>query len=114
LLLRKYSKNKNWQLIASRIAIQYNGNRYKIAPLSLAFKLNSQITPEKCFDYCMTDFYNNYSKEFEVNDKITSLKESDKIISFIATLKPPWLLLKRHQEKYKNLTDSLKIVIAKE
>ena len=78
----KQSEKNNWQLITARM-IKFKGYRYKIAPMTLAFKINRQVTPEKCFDYVMTKLYSDYSTKFKLNDTITNLTETDKIIDFI-------------------------------
>jgi hypothetical protein len=103
-------KKNNWQLITAR-KTEFKGHRYKIAPMTLAFKINKQETPEKCFDYVMTKLYSDYSTKFKLNDTITNLTETDKIIDFIVASKRPhyyWI----HPTRYKQEADSLKHLIS--
>lgn len=90
---------------------EFKGYRYKIAPMTLAFKINKQVTPEKCFDYVMTKLYSDYSAKFKLDDTITNLTETDKIIDFIvASQRPQYYRV--HPTTYKHETDSLKIIIS--
>jgi hypothetical protein len=91
-----------------RITTRY---RYKIAPMTLAFKINRQVSPEKCFDYVMTKLYSEYSNKFKLNDTITNLTETDKIIDFIVASQRPHYY-RVHPTTYKRETDSLKIIIS--
>ena len=105
----KQTKKNNWQLITARMT-EFKGYRYKIAPVALAFKINRQESPERCFDYVMTKFYSDYSNKFKLNDTITNLKETDKIIDFIvASQRPDYYRV--HPTIYKHQTDSLKLII---
>jgi hypothetical protein len=106
----KQPPKKNWQLITARMT-EFKGYRYKIAPMTLAFKLNKQTTPEKCFDYVMTKLYSEYSAKFKMNDTITNLTDNNRIIDFIVASQRPhyyWV----HPTTYKQQTDSLKILIS--
>lgn len=103
-------KRNNWQLITARMT-DFTGYRYKMAPMTLAFKINKQVTPEKCFDYVMTKLYSDYSKKFKLIDPITNLTETDKIIDFIvANQRPQYYRI--HPTIYKQETDSIKHLIS--
>ncbi len=99
-------RRNNWQLITARMT-EFKGYRYKIAPMTLAFKINEELTPEKCFDYVMTKLYSEYSAKFKINDTITNLKSSDKIVDFIVASQQP-SFYRMHPKSYKQETDSLK------
>jgi hypothetical protein len=106
----KQPKKNNWQLITARMA-EFKGYRYKIAPMTLAFKINKQVSSEKCFDYVMTKQYSDYSAMFKKNDTITNLTETDRIIDFIiASQRPHYYRV--HPTRYKQEVDSLKQLIS--
>lgn len=107
-MIKQPNKN-NWQLITAGMT-EFKGYRYKIAPMTLAFKINKQITPEKCFDYVMTKLYSEYSNKFKLNDTITNLKETDKIIDFIVAGQRP-SYYRVHPIRYRQETDSLKKLV---
>lgn len=93
---------------------EFKGNRYKIAPTTLAFKLNKEIPPEKCFDYVMTKQYSDYSNRFKLNDTISNLKDTNKIIDFLIASKRPYYY-RIHPTIFKKETDSLrKLIFAKD
>lgn len=106
----KQPKKNNWQLITARMT-EFKGYRYKIAPMTLAFKINTEVTPEKCFDYVMTKLYSDYSTKFKLSDTITNLTHTDKIIDFIVASQRPYYH-KVHPTKYKQEADSLKQLIS--
>jgi hypothetical protein len=107
----KQRPKKNWQLITARMT-EFKGYRYKVAPMSLAFKINKEVPPEKCFDYVMTKFYSNYSNKFMLNDTITNLTTTDKIIDFIVASERPHYY-RVHPTRYKQETDSLRQLMLK-
>jgi hypothetical protein len=106
----KQPKKNNWQLITARMT-DFKGYRYKIAPMTLAFKINKQVTPEKCFDYVMTKLYSDFSTKFKLNDTITNLTETDKIIDFIVAGQRPHYY-RVHPTIYKQEIDSLRQLIS--
>lgn len=106
----KQPKKNNWQLITARMT-EFKGYRYKIAPMTLAFKINTEVTPEKCFDYVMTKQYSDYSTKFKLSDTITNLTHTDKIIDFIVASQRPYYY-NVHPTKYKQEADSLKQLIS--
>jgi hypothetical protein len=106
----KQPKINNWQLITARMT-EFKGYRYKIAPMTLAFKINKQVTPEKCFDYVMTKLYSDYSTKFKLNDTITNLTDTDKIIDFIVASQRPHYF-RVHPTRFKQEADSLKQLIS--
>jgi hypothetical protein len=106
----KQKPRKNWQLITARMT-EFKGYRYKIAPMTLAFNINKQVAPEKCFDYVMTKLYSDYSAKLKLNDTTTDLKEIDKIIDFIIASQRPFYY-KVHPIRYKQEIDSLKLLIS--
>lgn len=108
----KQPKINNWQLITARMT-DFKGYRYKIAPMTLAFKINKQVAPEKCFDYVMTKLYSDYSTKFKLNDTITNLTKTDKIIDFIVASQRPHYY-RVHPTIYKQEVDSLKQLISKQ
>ena len=111
LFMIKQTPKKNWQLVTAR-RTEFNGYRYKIAPITLAFKLNRHVSPEKCFDYVMTKMYFDYSKKFKLKDTITNLTETDKIIDFLVASQMPHFY-RVHPTTYKHITDSLKTIFSK-
>jgi len=100
----------NWQFVTANMN-PYNGFRYKVAPMTLAFRINSDLSSEKCFDYVMTERFKNYCKEFNINDSIINLAYADRIISFLVTNRRPKYFYKTHPTQYKIETDSLKLLI---
>jgi len=90
--------------------IRYRGHRHNLALMSLAFKINNELTPEQCFDYIMTKRYSDYSTRFKLKDTISNLKQMDSMIKFIIANERP-LYYKIHPTKYKQEVDSLKKVI---
>lgn len=106
----KQPKRNNWQLITARMT-DLRGYRYKIAPMTLAFKINKQVAPEKCFDYVMTKLYSDYSAKFKLNDAITHLTETDKIIDFIVASQRPHYY-RVHPTIYKREIDSFRHLIS--
>jgi len=60
-----------------------------VAPITLAFRINADVPPEKCFDAVMTESYIGYCKEFKIEGSIAPLLNSDSIISFIPAYARP-------------------------
>ena len=113
LLMIKYPLQNNWQY-ESTLDQPYEGHnisRYKIATMSLAFRINSEATPEKCFDYIMTDRYRKFCKEFRIVDTSSYLHDREQVIKFIVANQNPttWRI---HPEKFKHEVDSLKNALA--
>jgi hypothetical protein len=79
-LMLNHPLKNNWQYVTANLQT-YNGHRYKIAPISLAFRINRQASPEKCFDYIMTERYRQYCKEFKIADMITTLPIKSKFLN---------------------------------
>ncbi len=90
----------------------YKGFKYKIAPMTLAFRISIDVPPEKCFDYVMMERFKSYCKEFKMNDSITYLSDTENIIRFIVANGRPWYY-RRHPTQYKNEIDSLNLYISK-
>ena len=101
----------NWQFVTANMN-PYKGFRYKIAPMTLAFRINSDVPPEKCFDFVMTERFKSYCNEFKIDNSITNLVDTDSIINFLVANQRPWYY-KRHRTQYKNEADSLKLLISK-
>jgi len=101
----------NWQFVTANMN-HYKGFRYKIAPMTLAFRISKDVPPEKCFDYVMIERYHDYCKEFKINDSITNLDDTEKIIKYlVASGRPSYY--KRHPTQYQIEIDSLKLLISK-
>lgn len=98
--------HNNWQYVSANMQ-PYKGFRYKIAPMTLAFRISNDVSPEKCFDYVMTKLYSNYSTKFKLSDTITNLTKTDKIINFIVASQRPHYY-RVHPTMYKQEADSLK------
>jgi len=107
--MSKQNENNNWQLMTAWM-LKFKGYRYKIAPMTLAFKINKHVTPEKCFDFVMTNLYADYSATFKLSDSIINLTETDKIIEFMVASQRPHYY-KVHPTVYKRETDSLKLIL---
>ena len=103
--------HNNWQYVSAGMQ-PYKGFRYKIAPMTLAFRINNDVSPEKCFDYVMTDCFKRYSKEYKINTPITKLVDTDSIISFLVASRHSQFYKIFHPTKYKKETDSLKLLIS--
>ncbi len=104
--------HNNWQYVSANMQ-PYKGFRYKIAPMTLAFRINNEVSPEKCFDYVMTECFKIYSKEFKINGAINNLIGKENIINFIVAYARPFYY-KIHPTQYKQETDSLKLIILKD
>jgi hypothetical protein len=106
-----HNYKRNWPLriareapIAEKTPSQLG---YRIAALSLAFKINSEQSSERCFDFMMTDAYSKYCREFKRNDTIVNLKEKDSIIRFLVAFDKPWFY-RIHPAQYQKEVDSVK------
>jgi hypothetical protein len=108
-LMLQYPLQNNWQYVAANMQ-PYKGSRYKVAPMSLAFRINNDATPEKCFDYIMRSRYSEYCNKFKITDTIASLTEREQIISFIVANQRPWYY-KIHPTRFKIEVDSIKKVL---
>lgn len=109
-LMLQYPLQNNWQYVTANLQ-PYKGFRYKVAPMTLAFRINSDVTPEKCFDYIMTERYSEYCKEFKIVDTITNLNDKEQIIKFIVANQRPWYY-KRHPTRFKIEIDSVRNLLA--
>jgi len=110
LLMLKYPLKNNWQLQAAYLET-YNGYRGHIAPMTLAFRINRDVSSERCFDYIMTDRYSKYCKDFKIADTITNLLDRDQIIKFIiANERPQYYRI--HPTTFKAESDSMRSVLA--
>ena len=105
-LMLNHPLKNNWQYVTANLQT-YNGHRYKIAPISLAFRINRQASPEKCFDYIMTERYRQYCKEFKIADMITNLADKEQILKFIIANEQP-RYYRFHPTKYKTEIDSIR------
>ncbi len=110
LLMRKYPQDNNWQYVAANMQ-PYKGYRYKVAPMTLAFRINQEASPEKCFDFIMADRYSKYCKEFKLIDTITNLKDKNQILKFIIANERAWYY-RRHPTKYALEVDSIKQLLS--
>lgn len=102
----------NWQFVTANMQ-PYKGFRYKIAPMALAFRINNDVSPEKCFDYVMTECFKTYAKEFKIDGALNNLISSENIINFIVAYARP-RYYKIHPTQYRQEIDSLKLIILKE
>lgn len=105
LLLMKPSAVYNWQYQVAN-TLKYKGHRYKLAPVTLAFKISQYATPEKCFDYLMADRYEKYCKEFKLNDAIENLNDAEQIARFIIANERP-RYYRFHPGRFRAEVDSL-------
>ncbi len=103
-----YPLENNWQYIAAGLQ-KYKGHRYRDAPMSLAFRINKDASPERCFDYVMTARYSQYCEEFKITDTITNLRDPEQILKFIIASEQP-VYYRRHPTRYNIEIDSLKKV----
>jgi hypothetical protein len=106
----KYPLKNNWQLQAAYFA-RYKGFRGHVAPITLAFRINQDVPPEKCFDYIMADRYSRYCKEFKIADTIINLSDREEIIKFIIAYKRPQYY-RIHPTRFKAEVDSIRNVLA--
>jgi hypothetical protein len=109
-LMVKYPLQNNWQLQAAYLG-NYKGHRGHVAPWTLAFRINRDASPEKCFDYIMASRYSKYCKEFKVADTITNLIDREEIIKFIIANRRPQYY-RTHPTSFKTETDSVRNIIA--
>ena len=109
-LMVEYPLHNNWQYVIANMQT-YKGYRYKRAPMTLAFRLNRDVSPEKCFDYIMTDRYSQYCKEFKIADTITNLTDREQIIRFIVANELPQYY-KFHPGRFEKEIDSMRIALA--
>ena len=108
-LMVEYPLHDNWQYVTATMQV-YKGYRYKRAPMTLAFRLNRDVSPEKCFDYIMTDRYSKYCKEFKIVDMITNLNDREQIISFIIANERPQYY-RFHPSRFEAEIDSMRNVL---
>jgi hypothetical protein len=109
-LMVEYPLQNNWQYVTANMQV-YKGFRYTRAPMTLAFRINRDVSPEKCFDYIMTARYSKYCKEFKIVDTIMNLNDREQIIKFIiANAKPNYYRI--HPTTFKAEMDSLRKVLA--
>ncbi|NII29489.1 hypothetical protein HB364_30700 [Pseudoflavitalea sp. X16] len=108
--LTDYPMRDNPQWAAAN-RMEYKGDRYQLGPLTLAFKINATVPPEKCFDYLMAEDFKGYCKTFRLKDSIVNLKEPDKIISFIIAHENPWFYYS-HASQFKREKDSLTLILS--
>ena len=109
-LLVQYPLQTNWQYVIANMQ-DYKGFRYKRAPMTLAFRINRDVSPEKCFDYVMTSRYSKYCKVFEIADTITNLDDRVQIIKFIvANSRPNFYRI--HPTRFKAEIDSIRNVLS--
>lgn len=109
-LLVKYPLQNNWQYVTANMQ-DYNGSRYKRAPMTLAFRINRDATPEKCFDYIMADRYNKYCKEFKIADTNMNILDREQIIKFIIANERP-RYFRFHPTKFEAEIDSIRNVLS--
>ncbi|MBO9203098.1 MULTISPECIES: hypothetical protein [Niastella] len=108
-LMLKYPLQNNWQLQTAYLQ-PYKSFRYQVAPWTLAFCINRDVSPEKCFNYIMTERYSKYCKEFKIADTITNLIDKEKIIRFvIANERPQFYRI--HPTTFKAEIDSIRNVL---
>lgn len=105
-LMLGYPLPNNWQLNAA-YQENYKGRRGHIAPWTLAFRINREASPEKCFDYIMTSRYSRYCREFKITDTITNLIGREQIIKFIVAGGRPQYY-RTHPTAFKSEIDSIK------
>lgn len=87
-LIVQYPLQDNWQYVVANMQ-NYRGERYKRAPIALAFRLNRDVTPERCFDYIMIHRFKEYCDEFRITDTGTILTDREELIKFIVASKNP-------------------------
>lgn len=110
LLMLNYPLQNNWQLQTAYL-LPYKGFRGHVAPTTLAFRINRDVSPEKCFDYIMTNRYSKYCKEFKIADTITNLNDREQIIKFIvANARPNFYRI--HPMIFKAEIDSVRNVLS--
>lgn len=77
----------------------------------LAFRINRDVSSQKCFDYLMTDRYSKYCKEFKIADTITNLNDREQIIKFIVANARPWFY-RIHPTAFMSEIDSVRNVLS--
>ena len=106
----QYPLKNNWQYVTANMQ-PYEGSRYEVAPMTLAFRINQEVSPEKCFDYVMAERYIKYCKEFKIADTITNYTDREQILKFLVANERPWYY-RRHPTKYRIEVDSLRKILA--
>jgi len=105
----KYPLEDNWQYVVANMQ-EYKGFRYNRAPMTLAFRIDQDVTPEQCFDYMLAGLYSEYCREFKISDAITNLDDKERIIRFIvASARPRYY--RTHLTDFNRKVDSVRALI---
>lgn len=97
------SNKKYWGIKAAKMI----NNNNSLKPFCLAFKLEQETTPEKCFDYCIQEEYKNYITKFPTDVKLDNINDTTQILRFLVAKKGVTLYSKSN-ERLNDMVETLK------